>query len=103
MESDVNSKVHRSPDDILAKGCAHTLAQIVCHNFRSTASVYIQAGVHNSVTFSLDHTLLMLALKGEERKKKLNINIHLPPHHIFHQWFSCTDNVGKPDHSGRNQ
>lgn len=68
MESNVNSEVHRSPDDILARGCAHTLAQIVCHNFRSTASVYIKAGVHNNV--SLDHTLLMLALRGEERKKK---------------------------------
>ena len=69
MESDVNNEVHRSPDDILAKGCAHTLTQTVCHNFRSAASVYIKTGVHNSVTFSLDHTLLTLALRGEEREK----------------------------------
>lgn len=68
MESDINSEVHRSPDDIPEKGCVHILIQIVCHNLRNTALVYIS--VHNSVTFTLDHTLLMLTLRGQERKKK---------------------------------
>lgn len=70
MESDINSDV-RSPDDIPEKGCVHSLAvSTVCHKFRSIALVYITVGVHNCVMFTLDHTLLVLALRGEERKKK---------------------------------
>lgn len=72
MESDINSEAHRSPDEIPEKGYVHTLTQMVCHNFRSTTLVCITVGV-NSVRFTLDHTLLMLALRGEDRKKKAEV------------------------------
>ena len=54
MESDINSGLQRSADDIPEKGCAHTLTQTVCHNFRL---VYITVGVHNSVIFTLGRTV----------------------------------------------
>lgn len=68
MESDINSEGHRSPDDILQKGCAHTLTRFVTVS-EALHLVYITGGVNNSGTCTLEHTLLMLGIRGEERTK----------------------------------
>lgn len=69
-----------SPDDVPENRCAHTFTQTVCQNLRSITLVYITVEVNNIARFTVDRTLLMLALRGKERKKKVSTQIFIFRH-----------------------
>ena len=65
MEPRINRK---TPDDVPEKGCAHTLTQTVCHNFRNLTIIQKAVRLGSSSVLALDN-MFMLGLRGKEKGK----------------------------------